>query len=157
MINNIPEIGLDVSSFAKIYPDIVGNKIDDNFQYNTDEIIFNLKGKWAYNFSEGKLEWIMFNSYCNNIDKKNFALYLTDTERVVSLLQGKYGMPVELNYNEKKYIDPFVKRHWGYDVVSAIWRTGKMDFKVSFKFAGARGEYNFLMKMEFHEVGYKYF
>lgn len=70
-------------------------------------------------------------------------------------LQSETGLTSdEYVFENKTFIDPYIEHHWGYDVISAVWNTDEMSFKVEFVFIGGKGEYNFLFKMEFHKDGY---
>lgn len=153
----LPKIGMEFSEFAKELPEVVNNETDANKQYGFDTQVQGLDGGWSYNFKDGKLEWFMFSSYEEHFNQENFDKYLVAAQNSIEIFKQKYGEPTEFEFENKTYKDPYVERHWGYDVISAVWKTDEMDFKVEFTFMGSRGEYNFLFKMEFHESGYEYF
>jgi hypothetical protein len=157
MEQKLPTIGMDFSQFSSDYPNIVKDKTDGNKQYNIEDTIQSINGGWAYNFAENKLQWIMFNSYSDEISQENFDNYSSAAQQVIEDYKSKYGEPTEFEFENKTFKDPYTERHYGYDVISAIWRTDEMDFKIEFTFMGGKGEYNFLFKMEFHEHGYEYF
>lgn len=157
MKQKLPTIGMEFSKFAADFPEIIKKETDGNKQYNIAESIHNLEGKWAYEFSENKLKWFMFNSYSDDINQENFDKYLSVTQQIIEEYKSRYGKPSEFIFDNKTFKDPYIKRHWGYDVISAIWETDEMDFKIEFTFMGGKGEYNFIFTMEFHEHGYEYF
>ncbi len=69
----------------------------------------------------------------------------------------KYGEPDEYIEGESEFIDPNIDRHWGYDVIEALWSVGDEKFVVQFIFMGGKGEYHYLVKIEFQDIDYEYF
>ena len=157
MIEKLPKIAMDFSVFAKDFPEIINAETNGNKQYNIDAKVDKLDGRWAYNFVDNKLNWFMFNSYSDDLNQANFNKYLSVTQLVIDDFKQIYGEPDEFVFENKTYKDPYIERHWGYDVMSAVWHTDEMSFKIEFIFMGGKGEYNFLFKMNFQKSGYEYF
>lgn len=153
----LPKTGMEFSQFSNEFPEVVNNETNGNKQYVYNAQIQGLDGSWAYNFSNNKLEWFIFDSYNDQINQNNFDKYLEVTQSIISQFKQKYGDPTEFEFENKTYIDPYVEHHRGYNVIYAIWRTSEMDFKIYFDFTGGKATYNFIFKMEFQESGYKYF
>jgi len=157
MEQKLPIVGIDFVEFSTNFPEIVKQETNNNKQYGYKTQIEKMDGGWSYNFKEGKLKWFMYNSYSDDITQENFDKYLLATQKIIEKYKLKYGEPKKITSENKKFKDPYIERHWGYDVIIAIWETDEMDFKIEFTFMGGKGEYNFLFKMEFQKHGYEYF
>lgn len=151
-----PNINTSLEQFKLDFPNlIVGN--DTNKQYTINSAIEEIEGKWSFTFKENKLFWYIFNAYEYNFSKQTFNIFLESTNKIIDLFSKKFGNPFKIESKNLVYIDPFVKRHYGYNVKSALWSTPNTDFKVQFKFSGSRGDYYFLLKIDFHAPNYEYF
>ena len=150
-------VGMTIDEFYKIYPEIVGEEKEPNKQYAVEEQLFGLDGAWAYDFSEGILEWYIWDCYTEDINQENFNQSLETTQKLIEQYKTIYGEPDKYEEVELNFKDPYEERHWGYDVVYAIWTTDKMKIRIIFNFMGGKGMYNFLVKMEFHSPDYEYY
>lgn len=157
MKSNYPKIGMSFSEFSEKYPEITQNSKDGNKQYQQKDTINNLPGKWTYEFQNNQLKWFIFESYSDEINKENFDKYLAATQKYIDNFKNKYAEPNEFEFENKNFKDPYKQVHWGYDVISAIWRTNKADIKIEFVFNGGKGMYNFIFSIEFHKSGYEFF
>lgn len=150
-------INMPVAAFQTVFPKA---KIDANNQYlqwQRNETIHDLDGEWTYSFKNSELEWFTYSVYIDDINEKNFNRCLTATKKLIAGFTNKYGNPVKIKEEDTTYKDPMKQRHWGYDVISAVWKTEKMKFRIEFVFHGGKGMYNFIVKMEFHDKNYNFF
>jgi len=156
MVNQLDEIhiGMSLEDFQKYFPQ-AGLKPD--IQWQRKETIHGLDGKWSYTFENGRLAWFLFDVYIDEIDRTHFQKCLRATEKIIRDYQKNYGKAEIIDEGDKTFHDPLVKRHWGYEVVKAVWRLQKEDFMVKFHFMGGKGEYYFVVKIEFQPPGYEYF
>jgi len=148
---------MDIKDFKKICPQIVGEEHKPTQSFIKSDVIAGMEGSWFFNFSDSKLTWFSWNVYDDDINQKNFEKCLKATREIIKIYKKKYGEPTDFTEGKLKYIDPYKKRHWGYDVLRAYWKTDKIKFANEFKFMGGKGNYNFLIKIEFHSADYKYF
>ncbi len=145
-----PTIGMSIQDFSKEYPNIVKeNNIQATKQYTSSAEIMELEGDWVYDFKNGKLNYYLFHSYSDEINKKKFQDYLSATQNQIKELSQTFQEPKEVTEGQILFIDPSVERHWGYDVISAIWEYENMKISLEFRFIGGKGEYLFLFKMHF--------
>jgi hypothetical protein len=158
-LENIKEISLGMSAekFNDLFPKLETDPDESDFQTGLEEEVFGLPCGWSFNFKEGKLEWFMMNSYCDDINESNFREYSDAYDKFKNELENVFGKPVEAIDHETEFKDPFVERHWGYDVKEALWKTSDMKFQLIFTFMGGKGEYHFLLKAEFQAPDYEYF
>jgi len=153
----LPKIRTDLTSFSTEFPDVINNQTDGNRQYSINKEVSGLSGSWVYDFKDNKLNRYNFDSYSDEINQANFDKYLTVKQDIIENFKRQFGEPTELEFENEIFKDPYVERHWGYDVISAIWRTPEMDFRVQFHFIGSHRDYNFIFSMNFHHAGYEYF
>lgn len=150
-------IGMDIKEFKKIYPSVIPKNAPDSGQWERSENLFDLAGSWAYNFKDGKLDWCIWDIYIDSINQKNFNKCLWATEVLIAEYTEDYGTPYEYSKTDTIFKDPYIDRHWGYEVLNAKWKTGKVKFKIGFTFMGGKGQYHFLVKMGFFRNNYPYF
>jgi hypothetical protein len=144
------QLGVTATQFAKNRPDLFPEGLKINGQWRKEEKWFSLKGDWHYDFEQGKLDWFSFSYYVqdgNQLNKKNFEECLSATRKIIAHYEEILGKPTKLENGETKFIDPAVKRHWGYDVINANWND---KVEVEFQFFGGKGQYFFLVKVEHH-------
>lgn len=142
--------GMTVKEFKKIHPDL--KLKDGGGQWTREAEIYGLKGKWAYQFKDGKLEWFLFDYYLQDykkLNEKNFKKCLGSTKKIMSDLTKLYGKPAKIEEGTTRFRDPSKDRHWGYDVIEGRWNTGKMKIKAKFKFFGGKGEYFFTVSVNY--------
>jgi len=151
-------VGMTIQEFEDILPDIVIPENNIDFQTGKDkDDVFGLTGGWAFNFKDGILNWFMMNSYSDVITEENYQKYEEAYLGFKSILEETFGKPYEDITHNVRFKDPYIERHWGYDVSEAIWKNSKMKFKLIFTFMGGKGEYHFLLKAEFHNNDYEYY
>ncbi len=141
--------GMSVTQFKKVCPKLSPK---DTGQIYLDETIHGLDGKWSFEFKDGKLAWTMYNFYIQkyeDLNEKNFNKCLKATEKIIADLTKLYGKPTDVEEGTKKFRDPAKDHHWGYEVIKATWKKENYEIKARFKFFGGKGEYFFLVNMEF--------
>lgn len=122
------------------------------------DTIYNLPDEWAIRFKNKKADWIHFHHYIKDFDIDKFNACLIATKSVMKDFEQEFGKPDEIEVGDTVYKDPYVKRHWGYDVIEARWNnTEGMKIKVEFQFFGGKGEYFLLFKIDFFDYNNPYF
>lgn len=147
--------GMTIDQFKKTCPDL---KPVDNSQFSHEETLHGLNGKWTFDFKQGRLSWILFDYYIQkyeDLNEKNFNKCLKATEKIIADLTKLYGKPYEVEEGTKKFRDPGKDRHWGYDVIEAKWKSGGNEITAKFKFFGSKGEYFFVVSVEFTSSSHK--
>lgn len=151
-------IGMSIDTVKKLYPGITEGKYENTITLSRPDNLYGLQDEWGYRFKEGKLEWIYFAKYIDSIDQKHFDLCLKAAQSIIRDYSKKYGKPDTVLKGKQKFIDPFKKRHWGYDVLEARWKNYKgAKISVEFTFMGGKGEYHFLVKINYFDKDYPYY
>ena len=150
-------IGMSIEEFKKICPETVKGEYKPTQSFMKSEVIAGIDGGWYFDFVDSKLQWYLWDIYITDINQDNFDKSLTAIKKIIEIYKKKYGEPTTYTEGKTKYIDPYKQRHWGYDVINAYWVTDKIKFANEFKFFGGKGEYSFILKIEFHDSSYKYF
>lgn len=153
---NRVNVGMDMYLFKMIYPKVIPVNAPTSGQWGRKDTLYGLPGSWAYNFAEGKLDWCLWDIYIDSITKPNFEKCLAAAKALIKKYTDDYGKPTEYKVTDTTYHDPYVKRHWGYDVIDAKWMNDKIKFKIEFAFMGGKGQYHFLVKMGFFDKDYPY-
>ena len=149
-------VGMNFSDFKEQNPAIIGEETNQNRQYSFDEEFYGLKGDWSYDFKDGMLTWFIWDNYEEDITQENFDLTLAATLKLIEDYKKIYGEPEKYEEVDLTFKDPYKERHWGYDVIYAIWTTENMKIRIIFNFMGGKGMYNFLVQMDFHNADYEY-
>jgi len=151
-------IGMSPDSVKKIYPGMKESRYENSVTLSRKDNLYGLEDEWGYRFENGKLDWIYFDKYLDTLTEKNFKLYLTTTKKIIIDYTKAYGKPDTTITGNTKFIDPYKKHHWGYDVLEARWNNYRgMKIKVEFTFMGGKGEYHFLVKINYFDKEYPYF
>jgi hypothetical protein len=150
-------IGMTQNEVKKIYPDVETSSYQNTITLSRHETIYGLDGGWGYQFEEGKLNWIYYNKYIDEITDTNFKLCLAATKQIIKDYTKLYGNPDTTITGKEKFIDPYTKPHWGYNVLEARWKDSKgMKINVRFTFLGGKGQYHFLVKINYFDKTYPY-
>ncbi len=151
-------IGMDIDSFAKAYPSLFKNSIGLTGQWGRSEDIYGLKGNWSYRFENGKLTWIHFAKYIDEVNEENFNKCLSATNKIIIDYIKQYGKPDEVISGKTKFIDPSKERHWGYGVKEVRWKNvNGMKIKIEFTFMGGKGDYNFIVAINHFDKDYPFY
>ena len=161
--DNYKEVGkfylnMNVNDFAKVFPSLFPNGIGMTGQWGRQFELYGLDGSWTYTFKNGKLNWMHYQKYKNEINESNFNKCLTATEQLIKDYTTYYGKPDTTIVGNKKFVDPLVKHHWGYNVLEARWNNYNGEkIKVEFDFMGGKGEYSLVVIINFFDKDYPYF
>jgi len=151
-------VGMTIEEVKKIYPDLKTDTNENGTAFSRPEKLNGLDVEWGYRFKEKKLDWIYFDKYINELNEANFKTCLSATRQLVKDYTKLYGMPDTTITGDTTFIDPYIKKHWGYNVLEARWKNyNGMKIKVEFTFMGGKGQYAFLVKSNYFEKNYPYY
>lgn len=142
-------LGMELKELSSLLPAGQLKKIYTN-QWAFEEELYGLKGKWVYNFKDGKVQWFSYGAYFvepKDLNRHNFDKCLSAARHLIEDYTKLYGRPNEFKKGRQEFIDPYKKHHWGYDVVSAGWTDGDETISVSFNFQGSKGIYFFVVEI----------
>ena len=152
-------IGMSVNEFKNIYPNLPApEKYENTITFTKQDTLYGLTGEWGYRFENNKLNWIFFHKYIDEINEQNFNKCLSSAEKIIYDFNNLYGKPDTIIKGNSTFRDPYVDHHWGYDVIEAQWKNFKgMKIKCEFTFMGGKGEYHFLVTINYFGKDYPYF
>ncbi len=149
---------MSVDTVRKIYSEMGEDKHGNEITMSRTEVIGDLEGDWHYRFENGVLNWMHWDTYIDSLSEKNFNKCLKTTRALIKKYSKTFGKPDVTVLGNSKFIDPFKKRHWGYDVLEARWKNYKgAKISVEFTFMGGKGEYHFLVKVNYFDKDYPYY
>jgi hypothetical protein len=152
------KVGVSLDSVKKIYPKAIESKYQNSIVLSVDDTIHGLTDSWNFNFEEGKLKYMMFNKYISELSEANFQKCLEATKAIIKDYTAQYGEPDEEITGTLKFIDPYKKHHYGYDVLETRWKNaGGQKIKVEFTFMGGKGQYNLLVTITHFDKDYPYY
>jgi len=152
-------MGSSPKEILALYPEIrFSGIIDSALILERPDTLYGIDGAWGYSFTDGKLEWIFFSKYIDEINKENFDKCLFAANELIKEYTKLYGKPDSVLKGNSKFRDPYKDHHWGYDVIEARWSNYKgMKAKVEFTFMGGKGEYSLLLKVNYFKKDYPYY
>ncbi|MBU0487007.1 MAG: hypothetical protein KKD31_03545 [Bacteroidetes bacterium] len=151
-------LGMSVDDFAKKFPSLFPKGVKISGQWGRDEDLHGLAGDWTYRFEDGILTWIHFQKYYDDITATNFQTCLSATNQLISEYTAAFGKPDNTIVGDTTFIDPYKKHHWGYDVKEVQWKNYQgMKIKIEFSFLGGKGDYNFMVVVNYFDKDYPYF
>lgn len=151
------KLGMSLEEVLEIYPDLKSSKYENTKTLTKAETIHGLESEWGFRFEDKILNWIYFMKYIDDIDEANFNKCLNATNHIIEDFTKVYGNPDIVEKGNDKFVDPYEKRHWGYDVIKAKWLNYKgMKIIVQFDFFGGKGEYHFIVKVDYHDKDYAF-
>jgi len=149
---------MDVSAFAKVFPALFPKGVKMSGQWHREQELYGLSGSWAYQFEDGLLKWFLFDKYIDEINDINFKKCLFAANQLIKDYTKQYGKPDTIFTGNTSFVDPYIKSHWGYDVIEAQWyNVNGMKIKIEFTFMGGKGDYHFLVKINYFDKNYPYF
>ncbi|OFY83778.1 MAG: hypothetical protein A3F72_07310 [Bacteroidetes bacterium RIFCSPLOWO2_12_FULL_35_15] len=152
------KIGMTVNEVMKLYPNIKSDTVGNEITLSRTENLYGLNDTWGYRFKEEKLDWIFFHKYIKETTSSNFNDCLKATQKLIEDYTNAYGKPDTTLIGNTSFIDPYVKKHWGYDVLEVRWQNyNDMKIKIEFTFMGGKGEYYFLVQIHYFDKNYPYF
>ncbi len=151
-------IGMTLEDVNKLYPNLKSTTYENTITLERPENLYGLDDTWGYRFEGGKLTWIFFDKYIQEINDTNFRKCLSATKHLINDYTRFYGKPDTTIIGDTSFIDPYKKHHWGYNVIEARWKNYEnMKIKVEFTFMGGKGQYSFLVKICFFDKDYPYY
>lgn len=152
------KIGMSLNSVKQLHPEFNSTVSQNAVTLTKPDTLYGLNGEWGYRFENEKLTWIYFNKYIDEINEANFKKCLSAAEKLIEDYSKPYNKPDTLIIGDTLFVDPYIKKHWGYDVVEAKWKkSDNMKIKIEFTFMGGKGEYSFLVKINYFDTLYPYF
>jgi hypothetical protein len=155
-----PEVrlGIDEVTFRRLFPEVDIRRYEDGaVQGHWPASVHGVAGSWHYTFKEGKLAWVLFNSYEDAITPANFDRYKAAILAIEANYDRRFGPPIKREVGKQTFQDPRKEHHWGYDVFDAVWKAEGMKIRANFDFMGGKGDYHFLVQMEIEPEDYPYF
>ncbi|GAB4290675.1 MAG: hypothetical protein Kow0068_16100 [Marinilabiliales bacterium] len=152
--------GITLENFAKIYPELFPKGILESGQSNFRNKLYNLDGYWYYRFKNDTLDNYGYYYSINNsnlLNEGNFRKCLSSTKAIIQEYTGYFGTPDSLFEGQQTFIDPSIKKHWGYKVIEAYWIENNQKIKVGFDFNGGKGQYFFNVYVKYFRKEYPYF
>ncbi|OFX42219.1 MAG: hypothetical protein A2046_03895 [Bacteroidetes bacterium GWA2_30_7] len=151
-------IAMSINQVKKIYPNMESATYEKTITLSRTENLYGIEGEWGYRFKNDTLNWIHFDKYIDEINDTNFRNCLSATRKIIADFTKVYGNPDTTITGDTSFIDPYQKKHWGYDVIEAQWKNyNGMKIKVEFTFMGGKGEYHFLVKINYFDKNYPYY
>lgn len=148
-------IGMTKNELKKAYANL--DTTDKNTFIRIDSI-YGFSSEWGYRFNADTLTWIFFHKTTNAVNKKEFAKYLFATKKVINYYTKVYGKPDTTIIGIQKFINPLLKKHYGYDVIEARWKNYKgMKIKAQFRFMGGKELYFFDFSINYGNQSYPYY
>lgn len=152
------KIGMSLQDVKTLYPNARESRYDKEINLTVEDTLHGVASAWSLNFSDDKLKWIMFNHYDAKLSEAGFKKYLKATKEIIADYTKWYGPPDEEIKGKQVYVDPYKKKHWGYDVLEARWKNVNGEkMKVEFTFLGGKGEYQFLVVITHFHKDYPYY
>lgn len=152
------KIGMGLKDVKKLYPNARESKYEKEITLTKEDTLHGLISSWGLNFTDDKLKWMLFSKYIGELNDENFKKCLKATKDIIADYTKCYGEPDELITGNQKYVDPYKKKHWGYDVIEARWKNVNGEkMKVEFTFMGGKGVYQFLVVINHFHKDYPYY
>ena len=152
------KIGMTIDEVKSLYTKTVSSSYENSITLSLNDTLHNLPGEWGFRFENNKLNWIHFSKYIDDIDKENFDKCLYTTQKIINDYTQTFGKPDSTLIGETTFVDPYQKHHWGYDVMEARWNNSNgMKIKVGFTFFGGKGEYHYIVTINYFDKDYPYF
>ncbi len=152
------KIGMSLEEAKKLFPSAKESKYEKEINLTIEDTLHGLISAWGLNFKDDKLSWMLFSRYNGELSDANFKACLKASIEIIADYTKWYGEPDELITGNQKYVDPYKKKHWGYDVLEARWKNVNGEkMKVEFTFLGGKGEYQFLVVINHFHKDYPYY
>ena len=149
---------MSLEEVKKLYPAAKESKYEKEINLTVDDTIHGLISGWGYNFVEGKLKWMSFSKYIDELTDANFNKCLKATKAIIADYTNWYYEPDEIIEGKQKFVDPYKTKHWGYDVLEARWKNvNGQKIKVEFTFMGGKGEYQLIVTINHFDKDYPYY
>ncbi len=151
-------IGMSLAQVKHIYPNAQVDSNENGITLSRPDTCYQLDGTWGYRFKEDKLMWIFFHRSFKEINGTNFQKCLSSTRQLIKDFTHFYGKADTALPGDTTFIDPVKHRHWGYNVLEARWKNfNGMKIKIQFDFLGGKGDYAFLVIINYFDKDYPYY
>ncbi len=158
MAQNNVHIGMSEAELQSEFKNLEQSTYENTVTYTRPDTLYGLDSEWGYKFEDHKLNWIYFMRYEDELTDANFKSYLEACEKLIKDYTRIYGVPDSIINGDKTFKDPYIERHWGYDVLEARWYDADgMKIKIRFTFMGGKGEYHFILTIDMFDKSYPYF
>lgn len=152
------KIGMSIDEVKALYPNANSVFNESNSVITQKETIYGLENEWGFRFRDEKVDWIYFHHYENDFNEENFAVFFNAAKKTIADYESIFGQADQIEIGDTVFKDPYIERHWGYDVITAKWTNAQeMKIKVQFHFAGGKAHYYLLFKIHFFDKEYPYF
>jgi hypothetical protein len=153
------DIGSDISEVRKqLPPGVKESAYKNTITLSAPADLQGLESYWNYRFTDNKLDWKHFHKYLSEVTRENFDRCLEATRKIIKAYTLEYGKPDTVMTGNTQFIDPFKEKHPGYPVLEARWNNIRgARISAGFIFMGGKGEYNFLVKVNYFSKDYPYF
>ena len=149
---------MTIDQVTKIYSNLKSTKYENTITLERPDTLYGLDDSWGYRFEDEKLTWIFFDKYIVDINDSNFRKCFAATKQLIKDYTKLYGVPDKTIVGDTNFVDPYKKKHWGYNVIEARWKNyNNMKIKVEFTFMGGKGQYSFLVKIGVFDKNYPYY
>lgn len=143
------QLGITEAELKQIYPEVKSSPSDNVILFTRKDDLHGLPVDWHYRFENQKLSRFGWSKYFQDreLTKVNFEKCLKVSEQLLKDLTNEYGTPASVEKGDTTFVDPYVKHHWGYEVIRAKWKNVEgMNVDVRFKFFGSKGVYFLLLE-----------
>ena len=152
------KIGMSMEEVKELYPKTQSSYYNNSVTLSLNDTLYGLPSEWGFRFENNKLNWIFFSKYIDEINKSNFDKCLKASKKLIKEYTKTFGKPDTTIIGDTTFVDPLVKHHWGYNVIEARWNNYKeMKVKIEFEFFGGKGEYQFILTINYFDKNYPYF
>jgi hypothetical protein len=149
---------MNIEKVKQLYPTAKSSTYENTITLSYNDTLYGLSGEWGCRFENDKLNWIHFDRYIDKIEKQNFDKCLIATNNIIKDYTKAFGKPDTTIIGDTTFVDPYQKHHWGYDVIEARWNNfNGMKIKVEFTFFGGKGDYQFIVIINYFDKDYQYF
>ncbi len=137
-------IGMTIMEFSKLRGDLFPNGIGVNGQWQKDVIRGGINGKQSYNFKSDKIDWMLWNSYSDKTDNKEFEKYLRATRKIMVDYDKKYGKATLIKNDTKLSKD---NRTLNKTFFEAEWDRSTYIIKLRFSKLSGKGTDTFVIEL----------
>jgi hypothetical protein len=154
----LPTVGMPRKELIAVFPRFAEEQFKGKDVLCRGAEIWGLTDDFCFRLKNDSVEWMYFHNYIDDLTKDNFKLCLSATRGIISDYTGIYGAPDTVITGDTTFVDPYVKHHWGYNVLEARWYDAYgQKIGVEFTFMGGKGEYALLVTINYFDKNYPYF
>lgn len=146
------QLGMGRDAVEKLFPGMAFTRYENTITFTRPENLFGVDGTWHYRFADDKLNWIHYDRYYQDAEmtSQNFDKCLAAVKELSAKYQVAYGKPDQKTIGETKFVNPYVKHHYGYRVWEERWKNYRgMAIDLQFTFFGGKGEYMLIVESNY--------